>query len=420
MVSFVSYTGMNTFETIPMLLNYAQNGFKFDMINFMTMWFSSVQGSLLSTIQQSYQNGVGQSSGYSNKFSFVMCTGNEVNDCGYAAIGNGPVSTSDVSSLMTFASQQSSLAMVSLWCTNNDASNAFSSIKAMHDGTPTGPPGFQGCFADSSSRTLPVLLYRGYDNTIENCKTLCGTSMFSFAGLQNGNECWCGDNLPSPKLTETSCAMVCSGNPNQICGMGWMNSIYATGVQKSSGYAGCFVDSSARILPVVVYADDKNTVERCKSSCLAAPSGPYKYAGVQHGNECWCGNTNLDTLQKVEDTSCSMRCTGSSSQYCGAAWRNSIYATGYVGCYEDSYSRTLPVVVYADNQNTVELCKSSCLTASSGSYKFAGLQNGNECWCGNSVPTAQIFTDNLCSSRCTGNLNQFCGAAWKNSVYSTA
>ena len=51
----------------------------------------------------------------------------------------------------------------------------------------------------------------------------------------------------------------------------------------------------------------------------------HKYAGVQYGNQCYCGNSfgKYDTADN-----CDMACSGDESQMCGGTWANMIYGTG--------------------------------------------------------------------------------------------
>ena len=48
---------------------------------------------------------------------------------------------------------------------------------------------------------------------------------YKFAGTQYTNWCFCGDKYDTLGLA-TNCDMKCAGNPNQICGGGWANSVY--------------------------------------------------------------------------------------------------------------------------------------------------------------------------------------------------
>lgn len=73
------------------------------------------------------------------------------------------------------------------------------------------------------------------------------------------------------------------------------------------------------------------TIPKCLSRCSA-----YKYAGVEYGRECWCGNTvNFNGTVKegsggtvgknVSNSECSFKCPGNSSEFCGAGSRLSLY-----------------------------------------------------------------------------------------------
>ena len=53
-----------------------------------------------------------------------------------------------------------------------------------------------------------------------------------------------------------------------------------------------------------------NSPEWCKDFCF--PN--YAYAGVQYGNECWCGNERPDDSRRKASSFCAMSCPGNSSQ----------------------------------------------------------------------------------------------------------
>lgn len=78
-----------------------------------------------------------------------------------------------------------------------------------------------GCFTDSTSfRALPahgILHNWPLTTTVEACADACHNQGFTYAGLEYGVECWCGNGISSSPATE-GCDMPCSGNPAQICG----------------------------------------------------------------------------------------------------------------------------------------------------------------------------------------------------------
>ena len=62
---------------------------------------------------------------------------------------------------------------------------------------------------------------------------------------------------------------------------------------------------------------------------------------------------------------------------------------------------------------------SKCFVAALQSgYKYFGLQNGNECWAGSDYAAAirNGWSFN-CNNRCSGNPDEVCGNAGRNSMY---
>lgn len=80
-----------------------------------------------------------------------------------------------------------------------------------------------------------------------------------------------------------------------------------------------------------------------------------------------------------------------------------------MGCYaEDS---TLPILdknmsPNGDTALTIPKCKNSCYL---GSYKFAGVQQGNQCWCSTYVGGEWTKNQTDCNMPCTGDSKTFCG-----------
>ena len=77
--------------------------------------------------------------------------------------------------------------------------------------------------------------------------------------------------------------------------------------------------------------------------------------------------------------SCSMFCTGNSSQICGGENANSVYRISIsIGCFSDCGTAALPADDLAMNSlnsanMTTQICLASCRT---NNFKYAGLQSG--------------------------------------------
>ena len=89
------------------------------------------------------------------------------------------------------------------------------------------------CFVDNlDDRVLPF--YKGTNGgemTIEKCKQLCfEDNTYSYAGIQYGGECWCGNGRPNNPAPLSECSMACSGDNSQKCGApGKMNAYHKPG-----------------------------------------------------------------------------------------------------------------------------------------------------------------------------------------------
>ena len=53
-------------------------------------------------------------------------------------------------------------------------------------------------------------------------------------------------------------------------------------------------------------------------------------------------------------------------------------------------------------------------------YKYAGLQNGKECWVGNTFGKHGKVAEKECSERCVKDKSRFCGTDYRNNIYSMA
>ena len=64
--------------------------------------------------------------------------------------------------------------------------------------------------------------------TIESCRAFCASKAFMYFGVQNAQECLCGNTSPSSSLqtSESDCNMPCTGNSSQLCGATYRMNIY--------------------------------------------------------------------------------------------------------------------------------------------------------------------------------------------------
>ncbi|GJE88399.1 WSC domain-containing protein [Phanerochaete sordida] len=88
----------------------------------------------------------------------------------------------------------------------------------------------------------------------------------------------------------------------------------------------CAVDVPSRVLAnaVVSYSNDTARPLTCTTHCASLG---YTYAGIEYGNECYCGTGYADGLppSSAPASDCSMRCLAGYYWTCGGSWRMQIY-----------------------------------------------------------------------------------------------
>ncbi|OCF77182.1 hypothetical protein I204_02894 [Kwoniella mangroviensis CBS 8886] len=182
-----------------------------------------------------------------------------------------------------------------------------------------------GCVQEVSGRLLSKVQTSSSSMTIEQCTTLCGNYGYGVAGLEYGNECYCGaqDDIDDA-LVSGQCYMPCAGDSTETCGGpnainvfinpditpdvinlpdGW--STYGTVAEGTNG----------RALTYTLWSSSTNTVESCAAGCAAAG---YSIAGTEYSAECYCGNSFSNGGGAIlSDDAAFMACSGDLAQMCG-------------------------------------------------------------------------------------------------------
>ncbi len=89
-----------------------------------------------------------------------------------------------------------------------------------------------------------------------------------------------------------------------------------------------------------------------------------------------------------------------------------------MGCYDDDPStRVLSNLVQLPNGNvmTIPGCQNACLQ---GKYRFAGVENGRECWCGAELERSfSAPNDTDCTTPCEGDKGAMCGGTSRINIF---
>lgn len=315
------------------------------------------------------------------------------------------------------ASTRSSLRAASLFL-------LFSSINATFTA--------KGCYPGTvnGERTLGLYNTASNDMTVEKCATFCADA--EFFGLEYGRECYCGQSNAATQVDSSECSFACSGNAAQKCGAGGRLSLYTNDAYTPPSspatvgdyaYVGCFPDDlDDRTLSSQVLYDADLTVEKCARFC-----SNYEFFGVEYSSQCYCGNEL--TVEEAPQQECRQRCGGNLSQACGDSKRLNVYGSSvdkeqpgnpsdlcgytYKSCWTDHRdSRALRTDVMRGSDMTVETCAEFC-----EGYIYFGLENGGECFCGESLEGGQVAPEKDCSKVCEGDASELCGAADRLSLY---
>ncbi|RYF49565.1 MAG: hypothetical protein EOO38_07610, partial [Cytophagaceae bacterium] len=212
---------------------------------------------------------------------------------------------------------------------------------------PTGlPSGFEykGCYVDGPG--FRIMNFQQPDEqsmTVASCASKCAAAGYEIAGMEYSYQCFC-DNIVrmggSLASSDSECNTNCAGNAAQKCGGPSRLSIYSSQtplkiiqapkpVQNVSDwkYQGCITDNVAgqKVFPWQLVNQTGNSPEWCLSKCQQFG---YMAAGMEYGEECYCGD--LDGIEKVgaeavAESECSTACPGNAEAICGQGNRLSWY-----------------------------------------------------------------------------------------------
>lgn len=307
-----------------------------------------------------------------------------------------------------------------------------------------GPGGYVGCTTDGTKSRALTNNFRwnppNNSNSKRTCLAGCAQLGYAMATMSNGGECTCG-SLPDWSngviyTIDTDCNRPCPGNSTEMCGGGGRNSVWsiagsgiAAASSKAVGYKGCYLSGNFTQSPGYTTGRDTSmTAQLCQRTCR---NKGFSTAGLLYGNTCFCGNTpNMGSVYPL--AGCYSTCEGDPTQACGGGGTLlSVYDTqvsaglppsgfpnGYVGCFSDpsNAKQMTGYKLLTSTTMSASICGDMCKTRG---FSFAGTENGNQCYCGNALPTT-LLSDSQCSSQCSGTASQTCGGLDRLSVYNVS
>ncbi|XP_027014463.2 WSC domain-containing protein 1 [Tachysurus fulvidraco] len=171
-------------------------------------------------------------------------------------------------------------------------------------------------------------------------------------------------------------------------------------------YIGCFMndDKQHALGGTVLYDFRKMTSTLCQDTC--SESG-YRFAGLEYGTECHCGNRINAPQARRED--CNLNCRTERNSLCGGVARLSIYKIDqglpgqkryrnvyYHGCFHTPKNISDGLLLYAGQQDmTSQLCVETCTDQE---LPLAVLR-GQDCLCGH-TSTFLLMQQNVDGQPC--------------------
>lgn len=300
------------------------------------------------------------------------------------------------------------------------------------------------CIAEGTTgRALTGAATASSDMTGSKCAAYCANLGFQYAGVEYGQECYCGNSIVNGASLSTpsnACNMNCGGDVNSICGGPGALTLYTNPSIKapvtasttpvsgtlpsgwSAASAVCIQEVSGRALTGASTSGSSMTTATCLAFCQTKG---FQYAGLEYGQECYCGAalTNGASLS-VTSNQCNMACAADSTATCGGPNAVQLYVNpslapaapaatvvnGFTssGCIQEVSGRALTGMRVDFTDMTLEKCTSACANAG---FKYAGIEYGQECYCGNSLVNnaSTTLTSGQCVMPCPGNSAEMCG-----------
>ncbi|KIJ33993.1 hypothetical protein M422DRAFT_52204 [Sphaerobolus stellatus SS14] len=209
---------------------------------------------------------------------------------------------------------------------------------------------------------------------------------------------------------------------------------------------GCFQDQSgsrAILGPSFTDASGMSPLS-CTQFCDSAGGRILGIAGLEFGQECYCGSvlrpeigvpinsSNCDIPCPLGTFDCGGRSALTVFQFPGRPGpmiRESTFTFNnvwnYLGCFSDGPNRILQVRLNLDPEASIppepefldaEQCTSTC---ENHGFTFAGLEFGQECWCGNAINgiPPQLTDDSCRATSCPADNLEACGAPFVIALY---
>ncbi|XP_041483833.1 lysyl oxidase homolog 3A-like [Lytechinus variegatus] len=291
--------------------------------------------------------------------------------------------------------------------------------------------GYLGCFMDT--RNGRVLSGESMLNislmSISYCIQFCQgstTANYVYAGVESGNECYCGkasDNYTRHGVgVNSDCSLPCHGDPTESCGGPGYIAVFRNvqlvgGPASNKGTVEIKQDGGDWETTCGMNLDINDVIVICRQlgftgASLAMTATPYKQNSTPAiGLGCDGSEGSLSECPTVPPTS-----------GCSPAGSASCHGERYLGCFKDNTTdRVLSSkVTLSSEAMSISYCIWFCRDFTTSYFTYLGVENGNECYCGvasDNYARHGVGVDSECSAPCHGDPTDSCGASGYIAVF---
>ncbi|KAH7219761.1 pectate lyase superfamily protein-domain-containing protein [Fusarium oxysporum] len=195
-----------------------------------------------------------------------------------------------------------------------------------------------GCFAreaDTTNRSVLTLADAQHVKpmSIVACQSFCLQQGWTVWGIQNGDSCFCDNQLrmDSQILDDSKCNMHCNGNTTNVCGGKDAIEVFGDQDMLRVQYAslGCYSWSKQAIRGTTggdtIESPDEMSVDACASLCTVTKKSDF--FALWEGKLCTCGKEMTPGAKTTSMEECNVACSGQLGDNCGGKGVAEIFTT---------------------------------------------------------------------------------------------
>ena len=266
------------------------------------------------------------------------------------------------------------------------ASCSGSSTPQFNEAVATLTPGWTdlGCIAEGTNgRALTGASTTSPNMTRNFCAAFCGDKGFTLAGVEFGDECYCGNSFENGAsqtlVPSSSCSTACAGNPQyEKCGGPQrLELLQSGGAPVSSSSAAASSSSSVQLLSSSAASVASSSIASA-ASASAASTASASVTSIASSSASSASSSASSVITASAIPSSQVLAAPLPSSTAAASSTASSGSWNSAGCVQDGPARALTGYTFTSNSMTVESCTSTC--AQKG-FTMAGIEYGEECYC---------------------------------------